>query len=345
VAVPTVFPIAPAGGGAVDRLDRFRELAATRLGPDQIVDSERDHAAGSSGATYRDIYALLDDEIVESLASGDLFASPAFLQDRLDAFTEAWGGAFLSIARLDRVIVGAFTLGEASTDNSIRAYGRLHGDAALLTTMHREGRPTLHRLPRGPNGRAQLLVAWDGRPTGRGTRPLRLDLLREGGDGVEIGWSTADVFPDGLIARTYAIRGAEIRVRYELRYDGWTPGCEPQTEAEDVYRLAPGTSTFARASRREHHGWHRELRLTVSRFFAALAAGDRAHLAALVPDAKLRDRLPPTLRAESACDAPDAVPPGAVSVAAVTAEHRPWALTFGRAGGGWGLRTAAPVLQ
>src|SRR5262249_60049903 len=73
-------------GGASDRLERFRELASSRL-------ALGDLDAGNPDETYRDIYALLDDEVVESLASGGVFASSEFLQDRLDAFGDTWGGA------------------------------------------------------------------------------------------------------------------------------------------------------------------------------------------------------------------------------------------------------------
>jgi len=76
-----------------DRLDRFRELAASQLGLAQLLESQPPADA------YREIYALLDDEIVESLGSGGVFASLEFLQDRLDAFAEVWGGASLRLAR------------------------------------------------------------------------------------------------------------------------------------------------------------------------------------------------------------------------------------------------------
>src|SRR4029450_3780037 len=51
-----------------DRLDRFRELAAAQLGLAQLLEAEPPADA------YREIYALLDDEIVESLGSGGVFA-------------------------------------------------------------------------------------------------------------------------------------------------------------------------------------------------------------------------------------------------------------------------------
>jgi hypothetical protein len=48
------------------------------------------------------MYALLDEEIVESLGTGGLYASPAFLQDRLDAFGEAWGATTVDVLRVGR---------------------------------------------------------------------------------------------------------------------------------------------------------------------------------------------------------------------------------------------------
>ena len=105
-------------GGASDRLERFRELASSRLA---LGDLDPDNPTEA----YRDIYALLDDEIVESLASGGVFASSEFLQDRLDAFGDAWGGAQFRLTRLGRLVVGAFRLTEAGGGNSVRVYGPL----------------------------------------------------------------------------------------------------------------------------------------------------------------------------------------------------------------------------
>ena len=84
----------PAGAAdGEDRLDRFRELAASRLGLVQLIEPE------SPPETFRDIYAVLDDEIVDNLAAGGPFASLEFLQDRLDAFAGVWGGASLKLVR------------------------------------------------------------------------------------------------------------------------------------------------------------------------------------------------------------------------------------------------------
>ena len=329
-----------AGAGAVlaagrpDRLERFRELAASRLGLAQIIDDE------SPADAFREIYALLDDEIVDSLASGGPFASLEFLQERLDGFGEAWGGAILKIVRVNGLLVGAFTLDERSAGNSLRVYGSLHGEPALLTAIYREGRPSVHALP-GAHDRAPILVAWEGPASGWRTRPLRLELLRREGDGVRVTWSSATGLGEDLRARSWSVRNGELRIRYELRYPGWAPGCDGQTEQEDVYRL--GAAGVTRITRQQHDAWHRELHATLERLTAALAARDEAALAALVPDRALRGRLPAGLRAEPSCDARESSGE-AVSVAAV-ADRQPWTLTFRATGGRWRLTGATRVLQ
>ena len=342
MVVASIVLVAPSFGSprSPDRLELFRSLAASRLSPGQIVGGD-DASPSASVETYREIYALLDEEIVEGLASGGPFAALAFLQDRLDAFSDAWGGASIKLQRLGDLVVGAFQLGEAAGANSVRAYGRLRDEAALLTTLTREGRPHLYPVS-SPGGGSQLLVAWEGPATGHGARTLRLDLVRPQTDGIRVVWSTAELFPDALRVRWYRVRGGEIRVRYLAPYPGWVPGCEAQTEQEDVYRLDPATATYVRASRREHDAWHRELRQAVGRLLAAIAANDRDALASLVPDAKLRAQLPRTLRAEPACDAVEAA--RAASVAATAEDHRAWTLTFQRSGARWHLTAAAPVL-
>jgi len=243
------------------------------------------------------------------------------------------------------IVVGAFQWSDAPGANTVRVYGRFRGEPALLTTLSREGRPSVYPLAPAPGGAPQFLAAWEDAASGQGTRALRLDLVRHDGDGVRVVWSTAELFPGGLIARSYAARESELRVRYELRYPGWTPGCAIQTEAEDVFRLSPQTGVFVRTGTAHHDAWHRELHATSARLFGALAAGDRAALARLVPDGALRRRLPAGLAPEPACDAPEGGPvPRAVSVAA-TAGRVPWTLVFGRAADGWHLTHAAPVLE
>ena len=322
--------------GPADRLDRFRELAASQLSLAHIAESE------TPADAYREIYALLDEEIVDSLGSGGPFASLEFLQDRLDAFAEVWGGASLHLTRAGDLLVGAFVLDERSTANSVRVYGSLRGEPALLTVLSRAGRPSVYLLPSARGGGVPFVAAWEGAPSGWGTRPLRLEVLRRAGDGVQVGWSTAELFTDDLLARTWSVRGGDLRVRYELRYPGWAPGCDGQTEQEDVYRVA-ATGVVSRISRQQYNAWHRELGAVVDQLVAALATRDEATLATLVPDRGLRSRLPSDLAFEPACDA-RSVGGDVVSVAAAADRH-PWTLTFRRPGGRWRLTAAAPVLQ
>jgi len=326
-------------GTAADRLERFRELARTRL-------AEAEAAGGEQAQSlYREIYALLDGEIVESLDSGSVFASEGFLQDRLDAFNEAWGGAALQVSKVGPLVVGAFRLGDASAANSVRVYGSPRGEGRLLGSLHREANPTLHPLP-AARGKSQLLVAWEAPRSGRGTTPVWVDLIRQEGDGIGIAWSTADLFGGPVQTWQYAVHGAEVALRYELQYPGWVPGCEAQTEQEDLYRYAPSRQTFVRVRRQLHAAWHREAHAAIDRFFAALRADNAAVLRELVPDARLRARLPAGLALEPACDATEGTPPATLSLAAaVGPERRPWTLTFRRAGAAWRLVAAAPVIH
>lgn len=331
---------AVAVAGAPDRLDRFRELAGTMLGAAQL--------SADPDATFRELYALLDEEVVESLASGGVFASLAFLQDRLDAFSDAWGATVVRLHRVGGLLVGAFQLADGSAGNSVRVYGALRhgkdpGEPALLTTLSREGRPGVHPLPPAPGGAAQFVATWEGPATGHGPRALRIDHVRQHGDTVRVVWSTAEVFPDGLAARRWSVRGNEIRIHHELHYPGWAPGCDGQTEQEDLYRLAANGS-FARVTGRPLNPWHREFRVAIARLFEAVATGDGAALSGLVPDAALRARLPRSLSPEPACDAREAGPPERVSVA-VRGDERPWQLVFQRTPSGWRLVRAGPVLQ
>jgi len=330
--------VSVSAGPVPDRLDRFRALASDRLSAAQVLDGD------AATEAYREAYALLDEEVVESLGSGSVFASVGFLQERLDAFGDAWGGAAVRVTRLGRFTVGVFQLGERAMANSVRVYGKLGDDAALLTTLVQDGRPALFPLPPAAGGAVQFLIAWEGTASGRGSRPVRLDVARQQGDGVRVVWSTADAYPEGLVARTYTVRGADLRIRYELPYAGRVPGCEGQTEQEDVYRLAAGASVYTRVSQRQFDAWHRDLRASASRFFAALAAGDRRTVLTFVPDAKVREKLPARLDAEPVCDAAGGAKGEQVAVAASDAHGAPWTVTFQREGVRWRVTTAAPVI-
>ena len=220
---PVLLGAVSALGAQNDRLERFHTLAATRLSLAGTDGGERAQEA------LREIYAILDEEIVESLQSGSVFTSLEFLQDRLDGFADVWGGAAFRLHRLGRLTIGAFQLLESSPGNSVRVYGGTRGEAQLQHVFVRDGRPSLYPLATAATAPA-LIVAWEGWPANAGVRPLRLELLRPRGDDVTVAWDTASLYPDGLFARDWRLRGNELRIRYELRYPGWTPGCERQTE-------------------------------------------------------------------------------------------------------------------
>jgi hypothetical protein len=237
-----------------------------------------------------------------------------------------------------------FQLGERAMGNSVRVYGRLREEVALLTATAREGRPTLFPLAAGAGGAVQFLVAWDESPSTTGARPVRLDVMRQHADGVRVVWSTAEVYPDTLMVREYAVRGPELRVRYQLRYPGWVAGCDGQTEQEDVFRLTPATGTYTRTGQRSFDGWHRELRAAASQLFTAVATSDRRALTALVPDARVRERLPRKLESEPVCDAATGSRSEQVAVAATDGDGAPWTLLFHRDGGRWRVSAASRVI-
>jgi hypothetical protein len=348
-----------------DRLEQFRDLAASRLALAQLG------AGDAGGSAVAELYALVDEEIVENLESGGPFASVAFIQDRLDAFSGAWGGASFHVLRprggsaSGPYTIGVFSLSGVPDSGGMRIYARSGGSIGPVRTVTHDGVPEVSEWPPARDGAAQWLVTWLGPASGRGSRPVRIELWRQRGDADATRvWSSAELFPDGLAASQVALGRGEISLRYELRYPGWKPGCEGQTEHEDLYRAGADGGAPVLARRHVLNGWHRDLGSVVSSFFSALAGGDVRRLAELVPDALLRSRLPAGLRPEPACEAQSPDMPGLVVVAA-TDENlaaatgarasrpssnghapAPWSLWWTRAGSGaWRLSAAQPVLH
>jgi hypothetical protein len=321
-------------------LDRFRELAASRLAPAELSG----HAPAEDALT--ELYGLLDDEIVESLATGSLFASQAFLQDRLDAFNDAWGGAAFRILSLpgSNLLVGAFRLSPTGPENSIRIYGRNGSGARLVSVIHGEGVPLLQAMPATRTGDPQFLAAWVGPQSSGGNTGLRLKLWRGQAETVRLVWSTDSLAGGGLHVTRFSLGGGELSFRYEVRYPGWKPGCAGQTEQEDLYRYVAARETFVLVRRRVHNGWHREFHAGLARFLAAVNDKDARTLAGLVSGDSLRAKLPARLEADPACDEADGPRPTSVSVAATEPGDRfPWTLVFRRTREGWRLAAAVPV--
>lgn len=341
LGVGLLVAVAAPGAGA-DRLDRFRELAVGRLG------AVEDTGVVLDAAVEDEIDAILDAEVLDSLESGGLFATPAFIRERLDAFGEAWGGASLRVEPFGGgFLVGRFVLSTTGVGNSVRLYGRDGGRPALLKAWREHGVPEMYPGRSGPGGPSELVVAWAGPATGTGSRPLRLELWRAREGRISSVWRSADRYPDGLWVWDADIAPGRILLRRELRYPGWKPGCDAQALEEDEYRWAPGGAVVVR--QRVFNAGHRELQREVVRLFAALAAADARTVASIVPDASLRKRLPAGLSADPACDAWSPQTPGTAAVAAAapgTGRSRvPWTLSWSRTRSGWRLRSAAPVLE
>jgi hypothetical protein len=340
------------GAAAADRLEQFRELVRQHL--------EAPAPPGSEAArrALGEIYAVVDAEILESLRSGGPFASAPFLQERLDGFSAAWGGALFRVVPIERpggarpLSLGLFSLAGVRQSGSLRMYGWSGGVTApgLLGEVTDDGRPELHAWPVGRGGVPRFVVSWAGAGSGDGSRPLRIELWSAERDGLPRHlWSSTTHFPNGLWAFEWEIRLGEILVRRELRYPGWKPGCPGQAEEELSYRDRAPTGALIQAKRRVTNGWHRELGAAAARVFGALATGDRRALGDVVPNAALRSRLPASLVAEPACDARVAGrESGAVLVAATAYDGGrpvPWSLTWARGPRGWRLTAAGPMLQ
>jgi hypothetical protein len=327
--------------GSPDRLEHFRAIASR-----YVTAADQDTEAGS----LSELLAVVDAEVSENLESGRPYSSALFIQERLNAFAEAWGGASLKVvpARAGGstvTLLGLFTVTQGQPWGSVRFYGRATGRAAVLAEVTHPGQVELQEWPET----GQFLVSWSGTETGRGSRPLYLESwrLRPGARPART-WSSADTFPDGLWATGFALRDGQLVVQYEIRYPGWKPGCSDETEHEDRFRWSGRGPGLKLVGRRVVNGWHRELQAAVTRLYEALGADDQQTLRELVTDASLRARLPRDLRAEPVCDARDPAAPATVIVAA-TREHdqrrEPWALAWRRGPRGWRVAAARPVLQ
>jgi len=321
---------APAWAGAAgDRIERFREIAAASL---SVVE---DTGGALDPASQVEIDALLDGEVLDSLRVGGPFASIAFIRERLDAFGGVWGGASLRIEPLGGgLLAGRFRLSAKSVGNSVRLYGSAKGKPALLRAWQEDGVPEVYPWTAPTGGGAAILVSWSGTPTGWGSWPLRLELWHVRDGVVSPLWRSAERYPEGLWVSQIDIKAGRVSLRHEARYAGWKPGCDLQAEEEDHYRTDPrGGLTLV--SRRAFNGWHRELHRSTTRFFSALASGDRKTLADLAPDAALRATLPAGLSPEAACDSQSPDTPGTAVVAAAAplsaGRLAPWSLGEPRA--------------
>jgi hypothetical protein len=327
--------------GAADRLDHFREIAGRYA---EAADQDADDALLSG------LFEVVDAEVEENLRSGPPFSSAAFIQERLNAFSDAWGGAALSVVRAGQgtnnsALLGLFTVTRGEPRGSLRFYGRSDGLISLLAAVTHEGHVEVREWPAA----GRFLASWFGAETGPGDRALHLELWRFPlGARPSRVWTSADTFPQGLRATGFATRNGQLVVRYQVQYPGWKPGCAGETEQEDLYRAPARGTGLTLVRRRVVNGWHRELQSAVTRLYAALGADDRRTLVELVADPSLRARLPRDLRAEAVCDERDPAAPATVIVAATRErDHQrvPWSLAWRRGPRGWRVAAAGPVLQ
>ena len=337
---------AAAAGAMPDRLERFRAMA--RDLPGLADGSERERMVG-------ELFDLVDGEVLDSLRGGEPFSSLGFLRERLDAFTEAWGGASLKVLRFpaagDRVAltIGLYGLTGVAGASSLRVYAGTGPGAALAASSTQDGLLDAEVWPAQPDRAVRVLALWSGPPSAHGAHSLHVELWEgRAPDRVRRTWSTATPWPDGLRALGWRAGPGELVVRYEPSYPGWKPGCSDQLEHQDHYRLGP-TGGLTLARRQVRNGWHRELGVAAERFFRALAEGDARALGLLVPAPALRARLPRGLVPEPVCEqAGPAGPRGRVTVAATEVREGrrvPWTLGWARDPAGWRLHAAAPVLQ
>ena len=340
-AVPAPSPAA----AQIDRLETFRRSRGPRAAPGEA-------AVGA-------LYTLVDEEILDNLQSGGLFASPEFVGERLEAFNAAWGGARFRVLRLGRedgpraLTVALYGLSGMDGPGSVRIFTGVGPDATLARTITHEGAPEAYPWP-DTRARAAAAGAELVRRAGRRgpTSAAPGDLAPGRGGARRARGAPPRPIPTGCGRSAYHVGAGEILLRYELRYPGWKPGCDGQTEQEELLRHVAATDGIAIVRRQTYNGWHRDLARAVARFFAAVESGDRRALAELVPDPALRARLPQALVAEPACDAANAESPGTVVVAATEeraagarAPRSPWSLWWSRDPRGWRLAAAAPVLQ
>ena len=348
LAIALLLALAPARlGAAPDRLDRFRAVAREQL----MTATD----APARERAVRDLYELVDAEVLDSLRGDEPFSSVVFIRERLDALMEAWGGATLRVVRIPAagrrapVTVGLYSLVGVEGSGSLRLFVGSGPGASLAAASTHDGLLDAQVWPAGPDRIARILALWGGPPAAHGVRTLHGELwqAREP-DRVERAWSTTTREPEGLAVTEWRTQPGELVVRYQPHYPGWKPGCVDQMEQEDHYRLA-ADGALAVARRQVINAWRRDLGVAADVLFRAIERADARAVARLVPAAAVRARLPAVLVAEPVCE--QIGPAGArgpVTMAATEVREGgrvPWALSWTRSPSGWRVSSARPVLE
>ena len=298
--------VAAAGRAAPDRLERFRDLARTRLSLAELVDPENPAEA------YREIYALLDEEIVESCV-GRRLRVPGSSDRR--GFRRR-GGAHSPPARR-RCRRRPFKLTDGAFPQQHPRLWALRDESALRPRCT-EGRPALHAWR--PADCRSLGAAWVD-VSGRDARP---DRPRATPGGVAPARGHRLAFP-----RAYAARTPCARPTFACGTSCATPvdAGGRQTEQEECTRRDRGRVTRVPASRHNactatarHRGGLRALAAGAD---APSPPSFRTATSARGCGPQRRARRTPLTGPASRCRSPPAGPRG------------PWSLTFRRAGPRW----------
>jgi hypothetical protein len=346
--IALLLALAPARlGAAPDRLDRFRAIAR-----EQFMTATE---APARERAVRDLYELVDAEVLDSLRGDEPFSSVVFIRERLDALMDAWGGATLRVVRIPAagrrapLTVGLYSLVGVEGSGSLRLFVGNGPGASLAAASTHDGLLDAQVWPAGPDRVARVLALWSGPPAAHGVRSLHGELwqAREP-DRVERAWSTVEREPGGLQVTEWRTQPGELVVRHQPHYPGWKPGCVDQMEQEDHYRLA-ADGGLAVARRQLTNTWRRDLGAAADALLRAIADADARAVARLVPAPAVRARLPAVLVAEPVCE--QIGPSGArgpVTMAATEVRDGrrvPWSLSWTRSPEGWRLSGARPVLE
>src|SRR5262245_34794893 len=156
-----------------DRLEHFRDLAR------QYAEAPE---PGVDGPLLAELWRIVDAEIADNLRSGEPFSSTAFIQSRLDAFSDEWGGASFKVTEAHgrgkrAPIVGLFALTYGEPRSSLRIYDRA---GALLAASTHAGQLEVRPWPSAANAR-QFLASWVGAQTSTDARMVSLELWSVGG--------------------------------------------------------------------------------------------------------------------------------------------------------------------
>jgi len=158
-------------------------------------------------------------------------------------------------------------------------------------------------MPGARSGVAHILVGWVGPPSGHGTSPLLLELIRLNGPGGRSVWSSQSLFPSGLEVAEFKTESEGFVIRYPGQYPGRKPGCEGETDHVDRYRYNPAKESVQLVARTSMNGWHQEFHQhTLRPLLDALNNGNEPALRGLVPSVSLRRRLPMKLAILPVCD-------------------------------------------